>query len=149
MNDHPMNPALLKNQVHKRHGWTRLLRFCLPAFALAGGLAASAQTITTTTNFVVGRTVPDGSASGLASATNVSTPVVYVTDVNVSVKISGTFNGDLYCYLTHSSGHSVLLNRPGRRSGSNLGYSDDGISVTFDDAASNGDVHIYRFTLNS
>src|SRR5205085_10968391 len=55
---------------------------------------------------------------------------------------------DIYCYLAHSSGRTVLLNRVGRRSASNLGYSDHGVDVTFDDSASNGDVHNYRLTLN-
>src|SRR5437773_10879359 len=98
-----MNPSTLNQpQVSWRHGWAgihKVLKCILPALVCAGGLTTSAQTIITTTNFVVGRTVPDGSASGLASATNVSTPIVSVTEVKVNLKISGTYNGDLHCYL--------------------------------------------------
>src|SRR6266516_4793441 len=125
-----------------------LLQAFLLAFALAGGLTASAQTVTSTTNFLVGAPIPDANPSGLANARTIATPVVYATDVNVTLKLSGTFNGDLYCYLTHGSGHAVLLNRVGRLNGSNLGYGDTGFNLIFDDAAANGDVHIYRLTLN-
>src|SRR6266536_2077218 len=125
-----------------------LLQSTMAALALTCGFTASAQTVTSTTNFVVDRAIPDGNLSGLASAKIISTPVVYATDVNVTLKLTGTFNGDLYCYLTHRSGYSVLLNRVGRLGDSNLGYSDDGFNVTFDDAAANGDVHVYRLTLN-
>src|SRR5439155_5064838 len=116
---------------------------------LVFGFAASAQTTTTTTNFTVAAMVPDASLSGLASAKTISTPVLYATDVNVTLKLSGTFNGDMYCYLTHGTNRAVLLNRAGRRASSSLGYSDDGFNVKFDDAAANGDVHKYRLTLNS
>src|SRR6266851_2341211 len=121
----------------------------LLALALAGGLSASAQTTTTTTNFNVGIGVPDDQPSGVASAQTVSTPIAYVTGLKVSLKLTGTWNGDLYCYLTHSSGYTVLLNRVGRRSTSSLGYGDEGFNVTFDDASTNGDIHIYRRTLST
>src|ERR1043165_3914925 len=87
-----------------RSGIFNLLHSGLLALALLCGLSASAQTITTTTNFTVNGVVPDGDPSGRASATNVSTPVVYITGLKVNLKLSGTFNGDLYCYLTHGAG---------------------------------------------
>ena len=120
----------------------------LLALALLCGLTASAQTSTVTTNFTDGRVIHDASASGLASTRMVSTRITQMTDLNVSLKINGSFNGDLYAYLTHSSGRTVLLNRVGKRASNNLGYGDDGLDVTFDDAASGGDVHIYRYTIN-
>src|SRR5258706_528421 len=100
-------PSLMKPHSSKCHGWRvvplsarragrgllRLLKCCLPILFLAAALTASAQTVVTTTNFTVSRTVPDGSASGLASATNVSTPILYVTGLKVNLKISGAFNG--------------------------------------------------------
>src|SRR5258708_10132249 len=108
-------------------------RTVLLAIALASGLSASAQTTTTTTNFLVAAGIPDASPSGLASARIVSTPIAYVTGLKVSLKLSGTFNGDMFCYLTHSSGYTVLLNRVGRRPGSSLGYGDEGFDVAFGD----------------
>src|ERR1051326_4514026 len=99
------------------------------AAGLAGAVAASAQT---TTNFPVATAIPDGSTPGLASFKAVSTPITSITNLKVTLKISGTYNGDLYCYLTHGSGFTVLLNRVGRRSGSSFGYSDSGLDVTFE-----------------
>ncbi len=114
------------------------------AAALACGAAAGAQTITDATNFVVGAAIPDGDKSGLASAQTISSPITSVTGLKVSLKLSGTWNGDLYCFLTHGAGHCVLLDRPGRSVASELGYNDVGLDVTFDDAATNGDIHVYR-----
>jgi subtilisin-like proprotein convertase family protein len=125
-----------------------LLKHCLAASALAWSLAASAQTFTTTMNFTVDALVPDGDPSGLASVQTVATPITNLTDVKVALKLSGTWNGDLYCFLAHGAGQAVLLNRLGRSDASNLGYRDAGLEVTFDDAATNGDIHIYRFALS-
>src|SRR5262249_32630832 len=100
------------------------LRTGLLAIALASGLSASAQTITTSTNFTVGATVPDADASGLASAKIVSTPIASITGIKVNLKLSGTFNGDVYCYLAHNGTNAILLNRVGRSPTSSLGYSD-------------------------
>jgi subtilisin-like proprotein convertase family protein len=116
--------------------------------ALTLSLTAAAQTTTSVTNFTVGMAIPDASASGLASAQMVSSPITSLTGLKVTLKVNGTFNGDLYCYLSHNSGSSVLLNRVGRRVGGGLGYRDNGFDITFDDAAANGDVHVYQLTLN-
>src|SRR6266851_9184815 len=126
-------------------GWatmTTVLKCGLLALALASGLGAYGQTITTTTNFSVNAAIPDAVPSGLASSKIVSTPIAYISGLKVSLKLTGTWNGDLYCFLTHSSGYTVLLNRVGRRAGSSLGYGDEGFDVTFDDAAN--DIHTYR-----
>ena len=97
-------------------------------------------------------TIPDGTATGLVNVQEItSEPGMNITDLNVTLNISGTglggFNGDLYVTLQHDSGYSVLLNRPGTRSGTTYGYSDSGLGVTFDDSASS-DVHVYRLVLN-
>lgn len=109
---------------------------------------ASGQVQTTTTNYTIGLSIPDNNLSGLASTKTFTSPITALTDLNVLLNISGTYNGDMYAYLTYQSGFSVLLNRVGRRSGSSLGYGDDGMNVTLDDEAGNGDIHIYRLTLN-
>jgi subtilisin-like proprotein convertase family protein len=125
----------------------RTLRDCLLLWSLALTVSASAQ-VTTSTNFTVGAAIPDGATVGLASFKTVATPITSISDLEVTLKINGTYNGDLYCHLVHSSGFTVLLNRPGRRASNSFGYSDSGLDVTFDDSAANGDVHIYRLTLN-
>lgn len=50
---------------------------------------------------------------------------------------------DLYAYLVHGSGFSVLLNRVGRTAGDGFGSGDAGMNVTLDDSAANGDIHLY------
>jgi len=124
-----------------------LPKFCLTMTALAWGLTASAQTFTTTTNFMVKAMVPDADACGLASVQTISTPITHLTSLKVALKISGTWNGDLYCVLAHGTNYSVLLNRPGRTDASNLGYNDMGLDLIFDDAATNSDIHVYRLQL--
>src|SRR5262249_51466038 len=134
---------------HKSHLQAQsAVRQGLLALTLTCGLAASAQTSVTTTNFIDGRTIPDASASGVASTRYVSTLITSMTDLNVTLKITGTCNGVLYAYLTHSSGRTVLLNRVGRRASNSLGYGDDGMNVTFDDNDTHtNDVHLYRLDL--
>ena len=145
-----MNQSTKRNRSRQAPtALSSLLKSCLTLTALAWGLAASAQTFTTTTNFTVEAMVPDSDASGLASVQTVSTPITSLTNLKVSLKVSGTWSGDLYCFLTHGTGHTVLLNRVGRCSASDLGYNDAGLDVTFDDAATNGDIHVYRLQLSS
>src|SRR5262249_3288675 len=72
-------------------------------------------------------------------------PFNSIADVNVRLNISGGWNGDLYAYLTHSSGFTVLLNRVGVSGSSSFGYGDSGLNVTFDDQASqSADIHFYQ-----
>lgn len=106
------------------------------------------QTITQSTNFSASAAIPDNNASGLASTRTFSSSIINVTDLNVTLNVSGNFNGDLYGYLTHGSGFSVLLNRPGRTAANPFGYADSGLNLNFDDSAANGDVHNYRLTLS-
>src|SRR6185503_8889130 len=91
--------------------------------------------------------VPDNDANGLARTRTFSSPIGIITDLNVTLQLSGGFNGDLYAYLVHDTGFSVLLNRPGRRASDSLGYGDAGFDVRLDDQATNGDIHNYRLTL--
>ncbi|MEY2409829.1 MAG: hypothetical protein QOF48_2499, partial [Verrucomicrobiota bacterium] len=95
-------------------------------------------------DFPVNALITDNNPNGYASTKSVATTVGIITDLNVRLNISGGYNGDLFAYLVHESGYSVLLNRVGRRSGDSLGYSDSGFNVTIDDQAANGDIHTYR-----
>jgi subtilisin-like proprotein convertase family protein len=99
--------------------------------------------------------IPDDYPSTLqqaSSSISVSSSVTGIADLNVELTISGGLNGDLYVTLSHDSGFSVLLNRVGRSSSSGVssfGYGDPGFDhVLFSDEAANGDVHVYRMTLN-
>lgn len=119
---------------------TRLV--CL--FALA--LPVTAQSF----DFTLNTPIPDPLLSGLTDTRTISTPTTAIADLNVKLVISGdafAANGDYYATLTHGSGFAVLLNRVGRRTGDALGYPDNGMNITLDDQAPNGDIHVYRLTL--
>ena len=116
---------------------------------LLGFLAAAAPPwlqgqIIETQTFTTNRVVPDGNASGLHDVRSVSSSIGSITSVKVNLKVNGEFNGDLYGYVRHSSGFSVLLNRPGRTAANPAGYDDSGLNVTFASGAANGDIHTYR-----
>jgi subtilisin-like proprotein convertase family protein len=87
--------------------------------------------------------VPDGSSVGLASVLNIASPIGNLTDVNVTLNLSNGWNGDLYAYLVHDSGFTVLLNRTGKRAADAFGYNDPGFNVTLDDQAAQ-EIHSYR-----
>jgi subtilisin-like proprotein convertase family protein len=103
---------------------------------------------TFTTNVVMNAAIPDNSTLGLASRVEVPSNVGLVTNVRVSLVVTGGWNGDLYCYLSHGPQLAVLLNRVGRATDNTGGYGDHGFNATFDDGAPNGDVHVYRLALN-
>lgn len=107
-------------------------------------LLASAQAALFTLNSgTLNTAIPDGNVNGLQSTLTFNDAYFNnVLDVDVKLNISGGYNGDLYVYLTHSSGFSVLLNRTGRTSGNSFGYGDAGFNITLDDAAAT-DIHAY------
>jgi len=123
-------------------------QLCVCCVGALMSFTAVAQ-VTESTNYLVGASIPDNNPSGLAvTATFSSSEIYQITDLEVSLNIAGGFNGDYYAYLTHGSGISVLLNRPGRDTGSLYGYPDGGLDVMLDDEAGNGDIHVYQSTVN-
>jgi hypothetical protein len=113
---------------------------------------AHSQVTVPSGQFLVNQDIPDGSLSGLSDTRKIPQSVGPILDVTVTLNISGigdgANNGDYYAYLTHGPAIAVLLNRPGLRNGSTIGYDDSGFSsVTFSDSASNGDLHNYRMQL--
>jgi subtilisin-like proprotein convertase family protein len=88
--------------------------------------------------------IPDGNTTGWFDTRTVTGITDgSITDVNVFLNVNGGYNGDLYAYLSHSSGFAVLLNRVGRASDNPSGYADAGFAVTFDDSAT-GEIHSYQ-----
>lgn len=113
----------------------------LAILSLAGALGVQADVITVTP---LNGTVPDGNLSGWLSSTNVSGLSGTITDLDVTLNLSGGWNGDLYGYLVHDSGFSVLVNRVGVTTDGSIGYGNAGMNVTLDDAATlNGNIHSY------
>jgi subtilisin-like proprotein convertase family protein len=125
-----------------------LLKSGLTACLLALGPVASAQVVLTQSYNIGSELIPDGDPTGLANIQQIATQGTII-DVTVQVSLGGdtASNGDLYMYLQHGSSLAVLLNRPGVDVGNPTGYSDPGMQLTFDDNASNGDIHVYRQTL--
>jgi len=100
----------------------------------------------------------DASAFPASDARTITSSIHVITDVNVWFRLDngqpgGAFNGDYYMRLEHDSGYAILLNRVGRRTGtdfdSTFGYADNGFNVTLDDQAAAGDIHVYRLQLPS
>ena len=129
----------------KSSGFVRLILMAFFALAVAG-LVGNAAELHSFTSLNVN--IPDGNWAGLADTRTITSSVASLTKVRVKLHIAGEFNGDLYAYLRQikdgRTNFCVLLNRPGRTASNPYGYADCGFDVTFDDAAENGDVHVYR-----
>src|SRR5688572_4200414 len=118
----------------------RLLRLGL--FLLCVAHAHAAVIYSWNSGFANNGYVPDGNTTGWADTRTISGLAEEISDVNVTLNVSGGYNGDLYVYLQHDSGFSVLLNRVGRTTTTPFGYGDAGLNVTFnDDAAQTTDIH--------
>jgi subtilisin-like proprotein convertase family protein len=114
------------------------MKIFLPWLLLVVPLTAATTSVNQT--FSVSTTIPDNNIIGVASTRSVNTPIKQITNIRVSLSLTGGWNGDFYAYLSHGSGFSILLNRAGRSVASSAGAGSSGMSVTFgDDAAS--DVH--------
>ena len=81
------------------------------------------------------QTIPDNNASGLTFQFSLNAPEpVSITNVTVNLILTGGWDGDLYAYLSHGSGFSVLLNRIGSSSSNPGGSGASGMSVEFSDS---------------
>jgi subtilisin-like proprotein convertase family protein len=123
--------------------------FILAAIAgVAINASADSYTFGFTNGFANSGVIPDGNTTGWFDTRTLSGLTdIAITDVNVSLHIAGGYNGDLYAYLTHDSGFSVLLNRSGRPEGFGFGYTDVGLNLVLDDSAALGDIHTYQTTV--
>lgn len=79
------------------------------------GLVSSAHAATTIVDYTVNTSIPDDSPTGLSNTQTISgSTITGIQSLEVRLKLSGGWNGDLYAYLSHDSGFSVLLNRSGK-----------------------------------
>lgn len=127
---------------------TKSLAGWMATLALMTSLPASGITMTDTESYTVNTAIRDNDLNGLADTQTFLSPIKSIDSIQVTLDISGGFNGDLYIYLTHGSGFSVLLNRPGRTASDDYGYWDSGFNVTFSGDAANGDIHNYQSQVN-
>jgi subtilisin-like proprotein convertase family protein len=128
---------------------------CLPlltAFVFpAASASAAVYSASWNAGFLNNGAVPDGSGTGWSDSRTIAIPADQtVTDVNVSISMSGGWNGDLYAYLSHPNSPTVavLLNRPGRTGVNSFGFGDNLLTITLDDGAVNGDAHFYQSAVN-
>jgi hypothetical protein len=104
------------------------------------GVNANQIVVTSSPNALI----PDGDQLGLVEMIDLSTSITSISDVSLTLNISGGYDGDYYAYLRHTdlsgTGFSVLLNRVGETAANSYGSSDSGFNVTLSDAAS-GNIH--------
>jgi subtilisin-like proprotein convertase family protein len=87
--------------------------------------------------------VPDANPTGIFSTIEISDVSGWITNVTLSLNISGGSNGDLYAFLSSDNGgFAILLNRVGKTSSNPFGYEDAGLDITFSDL-SGFDIHNY------
>jgi len=87
--------------------------------------------------------IPDGSPVGVMEQFTVSSLSGSISNVSVTLDITGGFNGDLYAYLVDPQGQLVVfLNRPGVTGSNPFGYADSGMNITLDGLAANN-IHDY------
>ncbi len=106
---------------------------------LATSAALHAQDVSWTENLLI----PDGDPSGLALTRTVHIPVPQLNTLGVWLETSGGWNGDLYAWLAHDTGFSVLLSRPGRSATLLDGYPGSGMTISLRDSAAQ-DIHLYE-----
>jgi subtilisin-like proprotein convertase family protein len=92
----------------------------------------------------LGQVIPDNNPVGVAYALNFEATGLQISDIQVSLNVSGGWNGDLYAYLSHGSGFAVLLNRVGATPTGGDGYSTSGFNILLEPVATHAgivDIH--------
>jgi subtilisin-like proprotein convertase family protein len=97
--------------------------------------------LTYTASWSTTAVIPDNNLIGWTNTRTVTTAMTAITSVDVSLQISGGWNGDLYAYLVHDTGMSILLNRVGTTTRNTAGSSVSGMNLLLSDSATGGDVH--------
>jgi subtilisin-like proprotein convertase family protein len=112
---------------------------------LALALCASAHGGLYTFNYGVNQVIPDNSIIGLTESQTISGLNAPITDLQVSLNISGGFNGDLYGYLRlNNSPLVVLVNCVGETASNPYGYANAGMLVTLTSSPTAQDIHFYQ-----
>lgn len=123
---------------------TKTIKLLFSGWILLTGFAhASLYTTNWNSGFANGGLIPDGNLSGWSDTRSVSTmPGGTLQGVAVMLNLSSGWTGDLYAYLVHDSGFSVLLNHVGLGTGINptltYGYGAGTMNVTIADDNFNG-----------
>ena len=107
----------------------------LTAYLLLPSLTCSAST-TVDLDWTLNSTIPDNSPTGLVDSRVISgSSISMITSVEVRLRIDGGWNGDLYVFLSHDSGITILLNRPGKTESISIGSGSSGFDIILSDDA--------------
>ncbi len=116
---------------------------CLLGVAIAVSLVTSglAETAIYTSSWSGTQLIPDNNPSGVAYTFSFHpTTKNTILGISLNLQTTGGWDGDLYAYLSHGSGFSVLLNRIGKTSANAFGSGASGFNVQFSDIAT-ADIH--------
>ena len=118
----------------------------LMLMAVAAAISPQAQVLTTnwTGGFANGGVIPDNEPTGLVISEMLSGWSGSVSNMSVTLNLTGGWNGDIYAYLYHDGVMSVLLNRVGTPANSGLGYGDNGFNVTLTYDTAFSSIHNYQ-----
>lgn len=109
------------------------------AAVISSPFCREAAAMRTTALSSPGVVIPDDNLNGVADSIIVGTPITSITDLQVTLDISGGYGGDFYAYLRHTdasgTGFAVLLNRVGDSAANPYGSAGSGIDATFSDSA--------------
>ncbi len=84
--------------------------------------------------------IPDGGgAGGIVTDSIVITESGTINDLDVELLITHTWNGDIWCRLSHNGTSVVLIDRPNFPE-SQYGFDDDGFDITLDDKGPGGNI---------
>lgn len=125
------------------------IRLMTAAAAVAAGFLGGSSTARAALdyNWTGTQVIPDDDLTGVAFPFSILGGAPEITDVTVTLDITGGWNGDLYAYLAHDSGFAVLLNRVGvgqtAPGSDSLGYGDTGFSGLVLSSAASANVHFY------
>lgn len=91
-------------------------------------------------SYILGSEVPDNDPTGFSDTRLIdASEITDIHSVTVDLTLSDGWLGDIYAYVSHDSGFTVLLNRIGRSDSSSLGSSASNLDVTFMDGGP--DIH--------
>jgi subtilisin-like proprotein convertase family protein len=122
----------------------KYLMLMLMTAATTVSLPAQLLTTNWTGGFPNGGVIPDNDPSGLAITETLTGWSGSVSNVSVTLNLTGGWNGDIYAYLYHDGVMSVLLNRVGTPANSGLGYGDSGFNVTLTYDTAFPSIHNYQ-----
>ncbi len=130
--------------VKNAYTWHCLGKKLAPAVLALAFCASAHGGLYTYDSGTLNAAIPDNSIIGLTEAHTISGLDPQIANVQVTLDISGGFNGDLYGYLRlNDSPLVVLVNRVGLTSSNPDGYANSGMLVTLSASAAY-DIHSYQ-----